>query len=296
MTSLSFRVRTFWKDSEALAAIEFAMVLPFVLLLYVGGIELANGMAINVKVTAAAHSVADMVSQNTQVSTTQLQTILGASTAILAPYPTTNGGSSLTTVTVSEVSTDSNGNATVQWSQSYNGTNFGTGRPVGQRITLPTSLSGSRELQCLFHPGRRCVRLYAQSWFHHQRDPDAQRQLLPFPALLDQQPCQRELSVFRRQADDLDNLYLHPASTTEDLVSGHIPRASRWNHTHLKRRDDRTGCRRSTRGGIARSSCRRDRGSWRSARPRQASPARGLRARPWRAAPGARRRYRRSAR
>ncbi|PAM97061.1 hypothetical protein CJI59_36840, partial [Streptomyces sp. Alain-F2R5] len=43
------------------------MVLPFMLLLYVGGIELANGMAINVKVTAAAHSVADMVSQNTQV-------------------------------------------------------------------------------------------------------------------------------------------------------------------------------------------------------------------------------------
>ncbi len=150
MTSLSFRVRTFWKDSEALAAIEFAMVLPFMLLLYVGGIELANGMAINVKVTAAAHSVADMVSQNTQVSTTQLQTILGASTAILAPYPTTSGGTSLTTVTVSEVSTDSNGNATVQWSQSYNGANFGTGRPVGQRITLPTSLSGSQNYNVSF--------------------------------------------------------------------------------------------------------------------------------------------------
>ena len=150
MTKLSLRARKFWTDTDALAAIEFAMVLPFMLLLYVGGIELANGMAINIKVTAAAHSVADMVSQNTQVSASQLQNILGASTAILAPYPTTSNGNSLTTVTVSEVSTDSNGKATVQWSQSYNGTSFVTGRPVGQTIALPASLAGTQNYNVSF--------------------------------------------------------------------------------------------------------------------------------------------------
>ncbi|MES5481662.1 pilus assembly protein [Bradyrhizobium sp. INPA03-11B] len=150
MTDLSFRLRKFWVDSNALAAIEFAMVLPFMLLLYVGGIELANGMAINVKVTAAAHSVADMVSQNTQVSATQLQNILGASTAILAPYPTTSGSNSLATVTVSGISTDSNGNATVQWSKSYNGSSYATGRPVGQKITLPASLAGTQNYNVSF--------------------------------------------------------------------------------------------------------------------------------------------------
>ncbi|UGY12652.1 TadE/TadG family type IV pilus assembly protein [Bradyrhizobium septentrionale] len=150
MTCLSFRLRQFRIDTNAVAAIEFAMILPFMLLLYVGGIELANGMAINVKVTAAAHSVADMVSQNTQVSATQLQNILGASTAILAPYPTTINGNSLATVTVSGVSTDSNGNATVQWSASYNGTSYGTGRSIGQRITLPSSLAGTQNYNVSF--------------------------------------------------------------------------------------------------------------------------------------------------
>jgi Flp pilus assembly protein TadG len=150
MINLSFRVRKFWIESNAVAAIEFAMVLPFMLLLYVGGIELANGMAINVKVTAAAHSVADMISQNTQISTAQLQNILTASTAILAPYPTTVNGNSLVTVTVSEVSTDSNGNATVQWSKSYNGASYGTGRTVGQRITLPSSLTGTQNYNVSF--------------------------------------------------------------------------------------------------------------------------------------------------
>jgi Flp pilus assembly protein TadG len=145
MTSLSFRARELWIDAKAMAAVEFAMVLPFMLLLYVGGVELSGGMAINVKVTEATHSVADMVSQNTQISAAQMQTILGASAAIMAPYPVTDGnGSSLITVTVSEVSTDSGGNAKVQWSQSYNGTTVGTGRPVNQAISLPSSLTGTQ--------------------------------------------------------------------------------------------------------------------------------------------------------
>jgi Flp pilus assembly protein TadG len=144
MTSLSFRVRELWIDTKAVAALEFAIVLPFMLLLYVGGFELSRGMAINVKVTAATHSVADMVSQNTQISTAQMQGILSASTAIIAPYPATDSSGSLITVTVSEVSTNGSGNATVQWSKSYNGTTVGTGRPVGQAMTLPSSLTGAQ--------------------------------------------------------------------------------------------------------------------------------------------------------
>ena len=105
------------------------MVVPFMLLLYIGGVELSGGMAINVKVTAATHSVADMVSQNTQISASQMQNIFGASAAIIAPYPITDGNhNSLMTVTVSGISTDSSGNATVQWSQSFNGTAVWNGK------------------------------------------------------------------------------------------------------------------------------------------------------------------------
>ncbi|MGC2177576.1 MAG: pilus assembly protein, partial [Bradyrhizobium sp.] len=49
MTSLLFRARKFSTDVDAVAATEFAIVVPFMLVLYVGGIELADGMAINVK-------------------------------------------------------------------------------------------------------------------------------------------------------------------------------------------------------------------------------------------------------
>jgi Flp pilus assembly protein TadG len=149
MTSLLSRVRKFRIDSKAMAATEFAMVAPFMLLLYVGGVELGDGMAINVKVSATAHSIGDMVSQNTAVSASKMQDILTGATAILAPYPVNNGTTPLVTVTVSEISSDANGNLTLQWSQSYNGTSFGSGRSglsasaPYQALSVPTSLNGT---------------------------------------------------------------------------------------------------------------------------------------------------------
>jgi Flp pilus assembly protein TadG len=143
MTSLSFRVRKFLTDADAVAATEFAIVVPFLLLLYVGGVELADGMAINLKVSATAHSVTGMVTQNTSLSTAQMQNILTGATAIMAPYPVTSGSNSLLSVTVSEISSDANGNLTLQWSQSYNGTSFGPGRTNLANLTVPTSLNGT---------------------------------------------------------------------------------------------------------------------------------------------------------
>ena len=148
MTSLLFRARKFSTDADAVAATEFAIVVPFMLVLLVGGVELGDGMAINVKVSATAHSVADMVTQNTSLSTASMQNILTGATAIIAPYPVNN---SQLLVTVSEISSDANGNLTLQWSQSYNGTSFGPGRPSINSSTnppygalkLPTSLNGT---------------------------------------------------------------------------------------------------------------------------------------------------------
>ena len=57
--------------------------------------------------------------------------IMSASSAVVAPY-----SAAPLVITLSEVTTDANGNATVTWSDSLNG----TARPVGQSVTLPTQL------------------------------------------------------------------------------------------------------------------------------------------------------------
>jgi hypothetical protein len=60
-----------------------------------------------------------------------MSSILGASSSIIAPYP-----SATIVVTVSEVSVAANGTATITWSDSLNG----TARPVGQVVTVPPAI------------------------------------------------------------------------------------------------------------------------------------------------------------
>jgi len=139
MTILT-RLRNLYGDRRGVAAVEFAAVLPFMLALYIGGVELGDGMAIQVKVTDAAHTVADLVTQNTSINNATMQTILNSSKQIIAPFSQLN-----LVVTISEISTDASGAATVTWSDSLSG----TPRAVGQSMTLPSSLAGQPNISLI---------------------------------------------------------------------------------------------------------------------------------------------------
>jgi Flp pilus assembly protein TadG len=141
MTTVLTRLRDWRDDHRGVAAVEFAIVLPFMLALYIGGVELGDGMMIQLKVTDTAHSVADLTSQQTtSVTSATMSGILGASSATIAPFQASN-----LVVTVSEVSTNASGVATVTWSQSLNGTK----RPAGQTMTLPSSLAGQPNISLI---------------------------------------------------------------------------------------------------------------------------------------------------
>lgn len=134
MIRRSVRLKEFRANEDAVAAIEFAIVLPFMLLLCIGGVELGNALSINVKVTNTVHTIADIVSQNKCVTTSDVTGILSASSYVLSPYDITKA-----VVTVSEVQPNGdNATAKVIWSQSLNG----TARTVGTTVNLPSSLTG----------------------------------------------------------------------------------------------------------------------------------------------------------
>ena len=134
MTHVPARLKQFRANNDAVAAIEFAIVLPFMLLLCIGGVELGNALAINVKVTNTVHTIADILSQNKCVTTSDVTGILNASSKLLSPYDITKA-----VVTVTEVQpTGDNVTAKVIWSQSLNG----TARTAGTTVNLPTSLTG----------------------------------------------------------------------------------------------------------------------------------------------------------
>jgi Flp pilus assembly protein TadG len=132
--SLGARLSTlgnFRRDWSGAALSEFSLILPVALILFTGTITYSNAIYIDRKVTLITRTVTDLVTQYTSISTADLQTLLGASASIVAPYSATP-----MIVTVSEVTTDASGVAKVVWSQSLNG----VARPVGQVVTLPAAI------------------------------------------------------------------------------------------------------------------------------------------------------------
>lgn len=145
-SSLRGCLRRFLCARDAVSAIEFALILPFMLTLYLGGSELGDGMAIQFKVTLAARTVADLVSQcgnnnlngqycdtanDLPIDSTSMNQILGAAATVMTPYPTNN-----IVTTVSELKfTGGSNTATVIWSAS----NSGNGRSTNSTYMLPTA-------------------------------------------------------------------------------------------------------------------------------------------------------------
>jgi Flp pilus assembly protein TadG len=126
-------VAEFRGDRRGTSALEFALLLPVMLTLYVAGTEISNAIAIDRKVTLTARTVTDLVSRASTISTSDMSDILAASAAVIAPYIPNN-----LTFTVSEVYVDNNGNAKVWgFSCSYQG----TPRTIGDPVPLPPQLT-----------------------------------------------------------------------------------------------------------------------------------------------------------
>src|SRR5262245_5805358 len=121
----------FRRDQRGVSAVEFAMLLPLMVTLYLGAVEISQGVGIDRKVTLTTRTVADLASQVSSISSSDMTTMLGASSSVIQPYD-----SSKLKVTVSSVTIDGNGAATVAWSCTLNGTQ----RSVGSSVTLPTAL------------------------------------------------------------------------------------------------------------------------------------------------------------
>jgi Flp pilus assembly protein TadG len=125
-------LKRFPAAERGIAAVEFALVLPFMALMYLGGFEVMEEISANRQVSLTASTVAEIVSQYSTISASQtMPGILAASTSVLTPFSSSNA-----VVTVSCITIDSTGKATIAWSQAMNG----AGRVVGSTVTLPAAL------------------------------------------------------------------------------------------------------------------------------------------------------------
>ena len=116
-------------DRSGIAATEFAVIVPVMLVMFFGTVEFSSGVAVNRKVTLMARTLSDLTSQSTSVNDTDLTGFFAASKGIMTPY-----SSSPTQSTISELYVDTSKVVKVMWSQGH------AARAVGSTITIPTEL------------------------------------------------------------------------------------------------------------------------------------------------------------
>lgn len=131
--SWTFRLLSrFARDKRGISAVEFAFVAPLMITMYLGVVEVSDGVAADRKVTLTAGALANLTAQSQTLVTADMTNIFNASTAILKPYSTSN-----LTATVSCIKIDSTGKATIAWSA----TSGGSARAVGSGAAIPAALA-----------------------------------------------------------------------------------------------------------------------------------------------------------
>jgi len=118
---LQHRLARFTTDRRGVSAVEFGLLLPLMVTLYLGSVEISNGVGIDRKVTLVARTVADLASQASSIAGTDMTNILDASASVMAPYDASPYSVTNLKVTVSQVKIDANSTATIDWSCTRNG-------------------------------------------------------------------------------------------------------------------------------------------------------------------------------
>jgi Flp pilus assembly protein TadG len=117
MQKISLRTRRLFAnlvhDCSGMAATEFAVIVPVMLLMFFGTLEFSSGVAVDRKVTLVARTLTDLTSQSISVSDTDLANFTTTGKAILTPYSTTPLNSTITELWIDPATS----NARVQWSQ-----------------------------------------------------------------------------------------------------------------------------------------------------------------------------------
>jgi Flp pilus assembly protein TadG len=117
-------------DRRGVSAVEFALLAPLMITLYLGSVEVTDGVIADRKVTLTAAALANLTAQVTTISSSDMTNIMDASSAIVAPF-----SASKLKITVSCINIDANKVATVKWSVTRSGT------PRSGVVTIPAALA-----------------------------------------------------------------------------------------------------------------------------------------------------------
>ena len=140
-------VRRFIASTRGVAAIEFAVIAPMLLVILIETFDIGNAIAVYMKVRSATFALASITNQyttgNNGIASTDMTAITGSVNQILAPYATAPA-----TMTISQIKLTSASAATVSWSYSVNGTAYTQGSTWTRLPSQLTSTNSCNSYPC----------------------------------------------------------------------------------------------------------------------------------------------------
>ncbi|MFN4091147.1 MAG: TadE/TadG family type IV pilus assembly protein, partial [Alphaproteobacteria bacterium] len=129
---IATRLARLRRAQDGVSAVEFALIVPVLLFLYLGAAEAAQALMAHRRAAQSAAVVAELVSQSRTVGNATIGQIFAAGELVVAPFSTVGMTQRITSLAVG-----SDGVARVQWSDARNG----TARPAGAAVALPPGVA-----------------------------------------------------------------------------------------------------------------------------------------------------------
>ncbi|KPF44504.1 TadE/TadG family type IV pilus assembly protein [Rhizobium sp. AAP43] len=126
------RLTDLWRDRQGVGAVEFALIAPMLLVVYLMAFELTIGLSISKKTSMAASTIGDLISREDKVTKVSLATSSDVAKAMFVPYPSKD-----LLIKITGIKIDDKEAAKVAWSWSSTGV---APYVVGSTPTIPSDL------------------------------------------------------------------------------------------------------------------------------------------------------------
>ena len=121
-------LRDFVRERRAVAVVEFAIIMPLMLMLTMGTFEATRAVRAKMKADFAAQTFADLIAAQSSVNAAALTNYCNGAQMVMVPYVTTSLKAAIASVT----------NGVVDWTD----TTCGSATAISNPTSIATSLSG----------------------------------------------------------------------------------------------------------------------------------------------------------
>lgn len=109
------RIKSWWQEDEGLAAVEFALIFPIMIVMLIGAFDVGRAILINQKVISSSQIGADLIARNMSVDSSIVNETIEASRLSIQPYDTSSFG-----IDIVSLEFDENQQPEVLWRETRN--------------------------------------------------------------------------------------------------------------------------------------------------------------------------------